>query len=230
VDCRPGAPVDLLTEIREIARGQRARQERCLVPELRTATGLGQVRIAFNRLFIDAAPGTLTDLEAIFAHFPADVTLANSLVFADRWLHERGGPPNTSLGTTMLGLYSRDCAPFGLGLMPSSSAAGRLRNRLLKVAHRRIVFGPVNRHLDDVRQRLGLPRQGQAVIDTFLSPFPYLQDTVPSFAYPRTDLAPQVHFVGPLLPAPPPDFQPPAWWPELSATPRFGYARLAPLP
>jgi UDP:flavonoid glycosyltransferase YjiC (YdhE family) len=188
-----------------------------VVPELRSLTGLDQVRTAFRRLFIDAAPNTLAELEAILSDFPADVTVANGLVFADRWLHERGGPPSANLATTMYGLYSRDTAPFGPALMPMGGALGRLRNTAMNAVHRKIVFGPVNRHLDDVRAQIGLPRRGQAVLDSFLSPHLYLQDCVPAFEYPRRDLPAQVHFIGPLLPGPPHDFRPPEWWSRLHA-------------
>ncbi len=190
------------------------------VPGLRTSRGLGQVRLAFARLFIDSAPGALADLEAINADFRADVVVANSLVIADTWLHERGGPPNARVSTTMYGLYSRDTAPFGLTKMPNSSLPGRARNAIMNAAHRKIAFGPVNRHLDDVRESVGLPRQGKAVLDTFMSPYLWLQDTVPSFEYPCSDLPEQVHFIGPLLPAPSAEFVPPDWWDEVRGSRR----------
>jgi UDP:flavonoid glycosyltransferase YjiC (YdhE family) len=46
----------------------------------------------------------------------------------------------------------------------------------------------------------------------------YLAGTVPSFEYPRCDLPPQVHFVGPLLAPRSSDFVPPNWWSELEGT------------
>jgi UDP:flavonoid glycosyltransferase YjiC (YdhE family) len=58
------------------------------------------------------------------------------------------------------------------------------------------------------------------LFDETLSPYLYLQPTVPSFEYPRSDLAPQVHFVGPLLPPVPAGFALPAWWDEMLADPR----------
>lgn len=191
-----------------------------VVPALRAATGLTQVRLAFMRLFIDSAPGVLDDLERIHADFGADVVVANSLVIADTWLHERGGPVNARVSTTMYGLYSRDTAPFGLTKMPSSSGLGRARNALMNAAHRKIAFRPVNRHLDDVRESVGLPRQHRAVLDTVMSPYLWLQDTVPSFEYPRSDLPPQVHFIGPLLPPASPDFVPPDWWNDVTGAAR----------
>jgi UDP:flavonoid glycosyltransferase YjiC (YdhE family) len=119
------------------------------------------------------------------------------------------------LGTTMYGLYSRDTAPFGPALPPSSTPLGHARNVVLNAVHRRFVFGPVNRHLDDTRARVGLPRLGQPVLDSFLSPYLYLHDCAPSFEYPRRDLPLQVHLIGPLLPEPPANPELPDWWPEL---------------
>jgi UDP:flavonoid glycosyltransferase YjiC (YdhE family) len=55
------------------------------------------------------------------------------------------------------------------------------------------------------------------VFNDAISPHLYLQGTVASFEYPRSDLPPQVHFIGPFLPGPSPDFTPPAWWDELRA-------------
>jgi UDP:flavonoid glycosyltransferase YjiC (YdhE family) len=41
--------------------------------------------------------------------------------------------------------------------------------------------------------------------------------TVPSFEYPRVDLPDKVSFVGPMLPLPSQDFDPPGWWADLDA-------------
>ncbi len=61
-----------------------------------------------------------------------------------------------------------------------------------------------------------LPR-GTMFLDQQLSPYLYLQGTVPCFEYPRRQMPPQVHFVGPLLGGSAAPFTPPAWWPELTA-------------
>ena len=45
----------------------------------------------------------------------------------------------------------------------------------------------------------------------------YLQETPAGFEYPRSDLAPTVRFVGPILAPPAQDFEEPSWWPELGS-------------
>jgi MGT family glycosyltransferase len=181
-----------------------------LVPELRTASRLGRLRLYFERAFVDAAPGGIRDMEAILAEFPADVLLADMLIMAAPMVSERGGPPFARLATTRLGTYSRDTPPPGLGLPPGF----RLRDRALTAMHRRL-FGHTTRHLDDVRESLGLPRRRRSPFDEFMSPWLFLQDTAESFEYPRRDLPPQVHFIGALTPEPPPFTA--AWLPELQS-------------
>ncbi|MBF2025819.1 MAG: hypothetical protein IGS48_03510 [Oscillatoriales cyanobacterium C42_A2020_001] len=48
-----------------------------------------------------------------------------------------------------------------------------------------------------------------------VSPYLYLVGTIPDFEYPRNDLPAQIHFVGPILPDPPDDFDLPSWWADL---------------
>ncbi|WP_369045584.1 glycosyltransferase [Sinomonas sp. P10A9] len=188
-----------------------------VVPELRTTRGVAQARTAFSKLFIDGAPPALADLGEIHAGFRAEVVLGNALSFAARWFSELHGVPHANIGTTVLGIYSRDTAPMGLGLPPWPGPIGRARNAVLTAAHRRIIFGPVSRHLDDVRSSVGLPRQGRDMVDTFATPYLYLQDTAESFEYPRSDLPPQVHFIGPLLTADRTLPKRPQWWDEATS-------------
>jgi UDP:flavonoid glycosyltransferase YjiC (YdhE family) len=92
---------------------------------------------------------------------------------------------------------------------------GRARNRVLHALINRTLYRAIDRDYHAMRARLGLEPTPGGVFEVTLSPHLYLQPTVPSFEYPRRDLAPQVHFVGPLLPAAPAEFAPPAWWDEM---------------
>ena len=187
-------------------------------PELLGLTGIKMVTRAFQRVFIDNAPGMLRDCQDILETHPADAILSEPLCVCARWLHELGGPPWATLGETMLGTYSRDTAPFGPGLFPLSGPIGRVRNRAMNTVHRRVLFASVTRHYEHARRTVGLRPLELSFIDTFLGDYLWLQATVPSFEYPRSDLPPHVHFIGPLLPATNDEFMPPRWWPELAGT------------
>jgi UDP:flavonoid glycosyltransferase YjiC (YdhE family) len=167
-----------------------------------------------KRAFIDPIPGQVADLRRILAEFPADVILSDQVFAGAEALHELGGPPWAMLGISALTLSSRDVAPANTALPPSATPLGRLRNRGLAALIHHVVLRDATSHLNYLRWKLGLPPLRRSLFD-LLSPFLYLHGTTPAFEYPRSDLPPQVHFIGPLLPAPPRDFALPSWWGDL---------------
>lgn len=184
-------------------------------PERAALSDFAKLKFDLTRVFIDSAPGQVADLEAELRDFPADVLVCDTGFVGASLLQERHGLPWATFGITAMTVASRDTAPFGLGLKPSSSPLGRLRNRALAWGVNNVVFRDVNAHLQRMRAGLGLPATRKPIFDVPVSPFLYLQGAVPSFEYPRTDLPSQVHFIGPFLPEPPADWKPPAWWSEV---------------
>ncbi len=180
-------------------------------------TGLAALKFGIKHLFLDAGPGQLADLRRILADFPADVILCDTAFVGALFLHELGGPPRAVYGISPLTIASRDTAPFGLGLPPDATPRGRLRNRALYALFDRVLFRDVHAYYNRVRAGVGLPPSRAGALNDAVSPHLYLQGTVPSFEYPRGDLPPQVHFIGPTLPGPAPDFAPPPWWSDLLA-------------
>lgn len=179
--------------------------------------GLAQLRFDLKHFFVDSAVVQLKDCTDILSEFPADVLLSDSLFLGASWIYEKGGPPWAAFGTSGLPFSSCDTAPFGLGLPPNASTLGRVRNRFSNWVFQRVLLNDVTVYLDQVRGSIGLSTEFKGPFDAGLSPFLFLQGTVPAFEYPRSDLPPQVQFVGPLLPEPPTDFTPPAWWQDLKS-------------
>ena len=186
-------------------------------PERAGKQGLARFRFDMRRVFIAAVPGQVADLETHVAAFGPDVLVAETaLAAACAVVDHRQRIPWATCNITVLVFRSRDTAPFGLGLMPPRSALGRVRNRLVVAAIDRTLFRSINRDYQAMRARLSLPPSSDGFVDLTLSPHLYLQPTAPSFEYPRSDLPPQVRFVGPLLPPAPDGFTEPPWWKELS--------------
>ncbi|GAA6621447.1 glycosyltransferase [Scytonema sp. NUACC26] len=178
--------------------------------------GVAQFKFYLKHGFIDAAATQLEDLTDILQEFPADVLLCDVFFLGMSWLSEKTGLPWAAFGMSALPFRSRDTAPFGLGLLPNDSPLGRVRNRALNWFSTNVLMRDVTVHLDNVRQSVRLSTKGQDFFSAALSPFLYLQGTTPSFEYPRSDLPPQVHFIGTLIPPAPPDFTPPIWWKDLN--------------
>lgn len=188
-------------------------------PGRRGLSGLAKLKYELKHVFIDAAPGQIGDLTEVLDQYHADVLLTERAFVGASALHELGGPPWAAYGISILPFSSRDCAPIGLGLPPSRSPQGRLRNHALNWLCNDVLFRDVAAHANQVRSRLGLPPLQEKFLDAGGSAYLYLQPTTPAFEYPRSDLPPQVHFIGPLLDEPPTDFSPPTWWSDL-ASPR----------
>jgi UDP:flavonoid glycosyltransferase YjiC (YdhE family) len=188
-----------------------------LLEQRKNFKGLAQFKFDFQYFFADSAVGQVKALTDILREFPADVLLSDVCFLGAAWVHERGGPPWAGFGITALSVISNDTAPFGLGMPPDASMLGRVRNRCLNWVFHQGLFRDVTVYINQVRASVGLPPYQKSFFDAVVSPFLYLQGTVPAFEYPRTNMPPQVHFIGPYLPEPPAAFTPPLWWDDLKS-------------
>jgi UDP:flavonoid glycosyltransferase YjiC (YdhE family) len=130
-------------------------------------------------------------------------------------VEETGGPPSAIYNVSVLGLAGREVAPFGLGLLPSASPWGLVRNWALGYLAPNVMFRQASRACAQQCAEIGVrPRKFEGSV---LSPNLFLQPTVEAFEYPRSDLPPQIHFIGALLLDQPAEFVRPSWWGDLAA-------------
>jgi UDP:flavonoid glycosyltransferase YjiC (YdhE family) len=132
-------------------------------------------------------------------------------------LHDRGGPVYATLGINPLVTADPEIPPFGSHRAPASSSLGRARNRLAHAMVRMFMRKPTAL-FNSVRSDLGIAPlpPGKDMSDCLRSPFLHIMPTTEAFEYPRRNLEPQIHFVGPLLPAPLSRFEVPDWWKDLA--------------
>jgi UDP:flavonoid glycosyltransferase YjiC (YdhE family) len=188
-------------------------------------SGLRKLTFDVQHTFIEPVRAQAEAIRAMLDAEPVDAILAETAFFGvlPLLVDPRPRPPVVSVGITVLPLLSRDTAPFGLGLPPSSSTAGRVRNWLLNLLVRRVVFGPNQRRLNRTLRDMGLANSPVFFFDWPRLADRILQLSVPGFEYPRSDLPAQVRFVGP-----PPAHDasqnptPPRWWDDLLAARRSG--------
>jgi MGT family glycosyltransferase len=185
-----------------------------LMEQREAAQGVKQLRFDLKNFFIDPAVGQVKDLAEILDQFPADVLMADSMFLGISWFAEQTGLPWAEFGSSALALGSRDTAPFGSGLQPSNTVFRRLRNRGLRCVFRQLVMRKLAAYTNGVRSQVGLPPSPVHFFDK-ISPFLYLSPSIPEFEYPRSDLPPQVHFIGPLLSPATAEFTFPHWWSDL---------------
>jgi MGT family glycosyltransferase len=187
-----------------------------LMDQREAAQGVKRLKFDLKNFFIDPAVGQVKDLSEILVEFPADVLIADSMFLGVSWLAEQTGLLWAEFGSSALTLSSQDTAPFGPGLQPSNTLFRRLRNHGLRWFFQQTVMQELTAYMNEVRSRIGLPPSPVHFFDK-VSPFLYLSPSIPEFEYPRSDLPPQVHFIGPLLSPPSIEFTFPQWWEELKS-------------
>ncbi len=189
-------------------------------PKRAELKGTKQGIFDLTEIFVRPLAQHLPVLKTLLIDEPADVFVSHTAFYGGGWLHEMGGPPNATLGDTCLIYPSRDGAPYGTGLAPKSGFVGHLRNGALNAIGRSTVLAPVTKVAREVRAEIGLPATTLRFPEFGLSPYLHVQLSPPGFEYPRSDLPSTVHFVGAPTSAPSADFDPPGWWPRLSASKR----------
>jgi UDP:flavonoid glycosyltransferase YjiC (YdhE family) len=189
-------------------------------PQLAGQSGVEAIRRAFADVFVGHAPHRVVDLRALLAREPVDAMLCDGLMYGVGLAHELGGPAWATFGDGPLPYFEPDTPPFGPALLPLPGPVGRLRNRLVDLACRHVVFREAQRSYDRIRADLGLPPAARPVLDESTSPYLHLQGCTPSFDYPRRRLPPEIHWVGALRPDLPDGWAAPAWWPEVMGSSR----------
>lgn len=190
------------------------------LPALRGKRGLARVKAQLREMFIAPMVDQLRDLEELTDRCSPEAVIADSAHLGAALLSEKRGVPWAGLGISALVFPSVDTAPFGPGWRPARGVLGRLVHRLENALVHRIMFGGVTRAYRAGRVAAGLP-PGRGTYFDVVSPHLYLHPTVPAFEYPRRDLPPQVHFIGPMVP-PATAADLPAWWSDVADAQRRG--------
>ncbi|TDH19702.1 glycosyltransferase [Segetibacter sp. 3557_3] len=151
--------------------------------------------------FIERAPEYFEDIQAIHRVFPFDLMIADCAFTAIAFVEQKMKIPTIAVGIVPLMGTSRDLPPYGLGMVPSYTALGKLKQAALRWVAANILFKPSNKVLEKLCSTYGLSYEGQNVFDYNLDKTSLLlQSATPGFDYQRSDMDPKVHFAGPLLP------------------------------
>jgi MGT family glycosyltransferase len=187
--------------------------------EASSKRGIRGVKDDLRRIFIGPVPGQFAGLRAILDESPTDVIVVDSMFLAALPLAlgpRADRPVIACVGVMPFAASSRDTAVFGVALQPGTTSLHRARNAILHWATTHGALRDIQSLAQRVMAECGAPRFAGYFID--LPPKvvdAYYQACTAGFEYPRSDLAPSVRFVGPILSPPSSSFDLPSWWGEL---------------
>lgn len=185
----------------------------------RTETsGIKRINFDIVRLFVAPMPHQAKALTTLLAQKRFDAVLADYGFFGVLPFlldSQSDRPPVLLFSTTPLMVTSRDTAPAGLGLPPSTSHLGRLRNRGLNILSHKVLLRESQKAANYQLHRLSSRRLPMFLLDSGELADRVIAPTVPEFDYPRRDLPTNVRYVGAVHPMPTQKFRRPVWWPKL---------------
>ncbi len=152
-------------------------------------------------VFVKQAPKFVADMKEIRKEFPFDLVIAECTFTAIPLVKKVFGVPVVGVGITPLMENSRDLPPTGLGMTPSYTTFGKLRQAFLRYVTNRILFRRANKVTRDTLGEFGVDYGQTFIFDISVKASDlYLQSGTPGFEYHRSDMSRNVRFIGSLLP------------------------------
>jgi MGT family glycosyltransferase len=192
-----------------------------VAPELKgIPPGLEWMRVASERIFVDAIPAQHHGLQQALQKFPADVILGDDMFFGllPTLLGSRAErPPIVLCGTSILHWAREDGAPNFLGLPPATTAEQREEYAARAQEYDEALDRPVIHSVNRALKNLGTGRISTPLFDSVIElADACIQLSVPGFEFPR-QMPSSVYFVGapPIIPGQVP---PPPWGHELDGS------------
>jgi MGT family glycosyltransferase len=171
-------------------------------PEREAIKGqVAKLKFDIIHAFVMRGPEFYADLQDIRRDFHFDVVVADAAFTGIPFLTDKMDVPVMSVGVFPLTEISKDLPPPGLGLTPSYTMFGKIKQALLRRVADLVLFRHPNRVMRDVLGEYGIDHLNTNVFDMIVKKATILlQSGTPGFEYYRSDLGKNVRFVGSLLP------------------------------
>ncbi len=188
------------------------------LPGRADTSGIKRLNFDIVRTLVQPMPHQTRALSEVMARTQFDAIIIDAGFFGilpfllgDR----RARPPVLTYTTTPLMVTSRDTAPSGMGLPPTSTTLGRVRNRAMNVLSQKVLLRQSQNAANYLLDRLNSRQLPMFILDSGLLADRYISPTVPEFDYPRSDLPCNVRYVGAVHQRPSECFRLPPWWSDL---------------
>ncbi len=181
--------------------------------------GIRRAQYDIRTIFIETIPDQFRSMRAALEARAPDAILVDGAFagIAPMLFGDAPRPPIIGIGVLPLAQMSRDVAPAGMGLPPSATPLGRLRNRTLNLVARDVLFRATQEAAGRAFAEVGARPPHRFIMDLSSAFDAFLQLNAAAFEYPRSDLSPNVRFVGP-IPVQATAGPTPPWWGDLDGT------------
>jgi hypothetical protein len=106
---------------------------------------LSKLNFDMIHAFILRGPEYYADIQEIHDSFPFDLMIADCAFTGIPFVKDRMNIPVISIGVFPLVETSKDLPPSGLGITPSNTRLGKIRQTVLRFLEDKILFGKPNR-------------------------------------------------------------------------------------
>jgi len=172
-------------------------------PERKNHKGLiAKLKFDIRHAFVLRGPEFYEDIREINESFPFDIMIADNCFTGIPFVRQLLAKPVIAIGVMPLMETSKDLPPTGLGLTPSSTFFGRLRQDAMRFFTDKFIFNDSKKLTDKIYSEHGMKKTKGNIFDIVSKEADlFLQSGTPGFEYRRSDLRKNVHFIGPLLPS-----------------------------
>ena len=172
-----------------------------LFPERQRIKGsIARLKFDIKHVFVLPTIDYMIDLKAIRDEFAFDLLVCDCGFCASQLVQQLFDIPVVVMGIMPLMQSSRDLPPNGLGLTPANTWLGQQKQAFLRFVTS-LILRESTATYNQVLLQHGLKPEKGGIFDIGIRVANlYLQSGTPGFEYTRSDLSPNVRFVGPLMP------------------------------
>lgn len=172
-------------------------------PELKTTNDPVEKNKIYQKLLIKVTQGYFEDLQQIYLSFPFDMMVVSGSYPVIPLIRHRFKVPVVSIGTIPLAEASPDLGPYPLGLPPAKDDETRAQYAGLH-HHNSVIYKEATDQYAAILTAAGVRYERPEIDDLYdfliRRANLYLQIGVPGFEYKRSNLGPNIRYVGALLP------------------------------
>jgi len=150
--------------------------------------------------FLKRTPEFFADIVEINHSFHFDLLIADVMFTAIPLVSKILKKPVLSIGVAPLMESSNDAPPAGLGMTPSKSWPGRLKQDIMQYLTDNILLGKSHRMFREILTSYGLIVKGNTMDYLIRSSTYMLQSGTPGFEFRRSDIGKNIRFIGAVLP------------------------------